>query len=141
MLSRLAPMLTLMVLMGCASSSHVLVGTPRPAISPDQVRIYSVPPPKFEEIAILDASSKSMFGSGGQRTIDKVIERLKAQAAMLGANGVILEGFSESETASIGTGVGSDSYSRNSAVGVGVGGSLGVFKKTGKGRAILVPPS
>jgi hypothetical protein len=51
---------------------------------------------------------------------------------------VILEGFSDSETGSIGTGVGSDSYSRNSSVGVGVGGSLGIFKKTGKGTAIYV---
>jgi hypothetical protein len=141
MLSRVTATLTFMVLLGCASSSHVLVGTPRPAISPDQVRIYSAPPPKFEEIAILDASTKTMFSAGGQQTIDKVIERLKAQAAMLGANGIILEGFSESETASIGTGLGSSSYSGSSAVGVGVGGSFGVFKKTGKGRAILVPPT
>jgi hypothetical protein len=137
----IAVTLTFMVLAGCASSSHILVGTPRAAVTPDQVKIYSAPPQKFEEIAILDASSKSVFGTGGQRTIDKVIERLKAQAAQLGANGLILEGFSESETASIGTGVGSDSYSHNSAVGVGVGGSLGVFTKTGKGRAIFVPPS
>lgn len=139
--SRIAAMLTFMVLLGCASSSHVLVGAPRPAISPDQVRIYTAPPPRFEEIAILDASSKSMFAPGGQRSMDKVIEQLKIQAALLGANGVILEGFSESETASIGTGVGSESYSRSSAVGVGVGGSFGVYKKTGRGRAILVPPT
>jgi hypothetical protein len=62
------------------------------------------------------------------------------QAAKLGANGIILEGFSDRETGSVGTGVGSDSYSRNSSVGVGVGGSLGIFKKTGQGRAIFVPP-
>ena len=122
----------------CAPSSHVLVGKARPPIPVDQVKIYSHAPPAFEEIAILDASSKSMFGPGGQRAMDKVIERLKAQAAQLGANGVILEGFSDAETGSIGTGVGSDSYSRNSSVGVGVGGSLGIFKKTGKGTAIYV---
>jgi hypothetical protein len=126
-------------LAACAPSTHVLVGQTRPPISPDQVKIYSHPPTYYQEIAILDASSKSVLGTGGQKTIDKVIERLKIEAAKLGANGVILEGFSESETGSIGTGVGSNSYSGNSSVGVGVGGSLGIYKKTGHGDAIYVP--
>jgi uncharacterized protein YbjQ (UPF0145 family) len=127
---------------GCAPSSHVLVGRARPPITPDQVRIYSHPPATpFEDIATLDASSKSAFGTGGQKSVDKVIERLKIEAAKLGANGVILEGFSDAETGSIGTGVGSDSYGNHSAVGVGVGGSLGIYKKTGHGEAIYVQPS
>ncbi len=124
----------------CAPSSHILTGTARPAIAPADVKIYTTPPVHFEEIALLDASSKSMFGTGGQKSVDKVIERLKAQAAQLGANGIILGDFAERQTGSIGTGVGSDSYSRSSAVGVGVGGSLGIYKKTGKGTAIYVPP-
>jgi len=131
---------TMAVLVGCAPSTHVLVGTARPPIAPDQVKIYSTPPANYQEIAVLDASSKSAFGTGGQKSVDKVIERLKIEAAKLGANGVILEGFQDSQAASIGTGVGSDSYSRNSSVGVGVGGSLGIYKKTGHGDAIYVPP-
>jgi hypothetical protein len=127
------------VITACAPSSHILIGKARPPISPDQVKIYSAPPAQFEEIALLDASSKSAFGPGGQKAVDKVIERLKAQAAQLGANGIILGDLADRETGSIGTGVGSDSYSRNSAVGVGVGGSLGIYKKTGKGTAIYVP--
>jgi hypothetical protein len=125
----------------CAPSSHVLTGTARPPITPDQVKIYSSPPPNYQEIAVLDASSKSAFGTGGQKSVDKVVERLKIEAAKLGANGVILEGFQDAQTGSIGSGVGSDSYSNHSAVGVGVGGSLGIYKKTGHGEAIYVPPS
>jgi hypothetical protein len=140
MRNRMTVLMLLVGLAACASSTHVLVGTARAPISPADVRIYSSPPPKFEEIAVLDASSKSVFGSGGQKAMDKVVERLKAQAAQLGANGIILEGFADTQTASLGTGVGSDSYSRSSAVGVGVGGSFGIFKKTGKGRAIYVAP-
>jgi hypothetical protein len=129
-------------LTACAPSTHVLVGRARPRITPDQVTIYSHPPATpFEEIATLDASSKSAFGTGGQRSVDKVIERLKIEAAKLGANGVILEGFSDAETGSIGTGVGSESYGNHSAVGVGVGGSLGIYKKTGRGDAIYVQPA
>jgi hypothetical protein len=126
----------------CASTTHVLVGHPRPPITPDQVKIYPRPPATpFEEIATLDASSKSAFGTGGQKSVDKVIERLKIEAAKLGANGVILEGFSDAETGSLGTGVGSESYGNRSAVGVGIGGSLGIYKKTGHGDAIYVEPA
>ncbi len=131
--------LAMVFMAGCAPSTHVLVGRVRPAIPPDQVKIYSRPPDSpFEEVAILDASSKSAFGAGGQKSIDTVIERLRAEAAKLGANGVIVEGFSDAQTGSIGTGVGSDSYGGHSAVGVGLGGSLGIYKKTGHGEAIFV---
>ena len=124
----------------CAPSSHIIIGTPRAPISPNDVRIYETPPPKYEEIALLDASSSSAFGPGGQKSIDKVIERLKLQAAQLGANGVILGDISDRETGALGTGVGSETYGNRSAVGVGVGGSLGIYKKSAKGRAIYVPP-
>jgi hypothetical protein len=130
----------LALMAACAPSSHVLVGTARPPIAPSQVTIYSHAPQQFEEIAVLNASSKSMFNAGGQSSTDKVVERLKMEAAQLGANGIILEGFDQRQTGSFGTGVGSDSYSRNSSVGVGVGGSFGLFKTTGKARAIYVPP-
>ncbi len=124
----------------CAPSSHVLVGKTRPPIVPALVTVYSHPPQQpFEEVALLNASSKSMFNAGGQGSTDKVVERLKLEAAQLGANGIILEGFDQTQSGSIGTGVGSDSYSRHSSVGVGVGGSLGIFKTTGKARAIFVP--
>jgi hypothetical protein len=132
--------LALAVAAACAPSSHILTGTARPAISPANVKIYTTPPPNFQEIALLDAHSSSMFGAGGQKSIDKVIERLKEQAAQLGANGIILGDIADRQTGSLGTGVGSGSYSGNSAVGVGVGGSLGIYKKTGKGTAIYVPP-
>jgi len=130
-----------MGLAACAPSSHILVGTARPPISPSEVKLYLQPPPAFEQIAILNASSNSMLGTGGQGSVDKVIQRLKEEAAKVGANGIILEGMSDRETGSLGGGSGSTSYSSNSAVGVGVGGSLGIFKKTGQGRAIFVPPA
>ena len=127
-------------LAACAPSSHILVGAARPPISPSDVKLYLQPPPSFQEVAILNASANSMFGTGGQGSVDKVIQRLKEEAAKLGANGIILEGMSDRVTGSVGGGSGSSSYSGNSAVGVGVGGSLGIFKKTAQGRAIFVSP-
>jgi hypothetical protein len=124
----------------CATDSVVVTGRVRPAISPAEVKLYWQPPATFEEIAVLNASKNSAFTTGGQKTVDKVIAGLKEQAAKVGANGVILEGFSDRQTGSVGSGVGSSSVSSNSAVGVGVGGSLGIYKKTGHGVAIFVPP-
>src|SRR5579871_1058615 len=128
-------------LIACAPSSHVLVGTARPPISAADVKIYLRPPPTFEDIAILNASADSMFGTGGQATVDKVIARLKEEAAKLGANGLILEDISDQQTGAIGGGSSSASVSNNSAVGVGLGGSLGIYKKTGHARAVYVPPA
>jgi hypothetical protein len=140
-LRRLFVLAGILALAACGSSdSFVMVGAARPAISPADVKIYSHPPPNYEEIALLNASTSHMFTPGGQTTIDEVIEKLKEQAAKLGANGVVLEGFSDRQTGSLGTGVGGGSASGNSAVGVGVGGSLGIYKKNGQGRAIFVPP-
>jgi hypothetical protein len=136
----LAAMAISLVVAACASSAPVIVGQVRPAIPIDQVKVYSHPPPAFEEIATLNASSRKAFSPGGPQQIDKVVEQLKQQAAQLGANGIILEGFSDTQSASVGTGASSQSYSRNSSVGLGVGGSFGIFKKTGRGRAIFVPP-
>jgi hypothetical protein len=124
----------------CANNSVIVTGTQRPPITPAEVKIYSKPPPQFEEIGILNASSNSMFTTGGQKTMDSVIQGLKVEAAKMGANGVILEGFSDQATGSVGVGGGSGSYSGNSASSVGAGGSLGIYTKTGHGRAIYVAP-
>jgi hypothetical protein len=140
MITRLVIAMTVTVLAACASSRYMLTGTARPPISPMDVKIYSQSPPAYQEIAVIDASSKSMFAAGGQEAMDKVIARLRARAARLGANGLILEGFSDDEDVSLGGGVGTDSYSRRSSISLGAGAFLGVYKKTGKGLAIYVAP-
>jgi len=127
----------LLILGGCVSS-HVLVGTPRAPISPDQVKIYMHPPAKYEEIALLDTSSRGSFAFTAQGKTDKVIERLKVEAAKLGANGVLLEGIGDREAGAIGTGVGSASFSGGSATSVGFGSAAAVYQKTGNGMAIFV---
>ena len=126
---------------GCAPAPPKLAGPARAPIPVEQVMIYDVPPANAQDVAILHASSHSVFSPGGPSATDKVVQRLKVQAAQLGANGVVLQGFSDRQTASLGTGVGSESYGRSTAVGVGASGSLGVFKKTGEALAIFVPAS
>jgi hypothetical protein len=124
----------------CATSAVLIVGTARPPIAASEVKIYLQAPASFEEVAILNAYSHSVFQPGGQQATDKVIARLKERAAKLGANGISLGDFVDDQTTSLGTGVGTDSYTHNGSISLGVGGGVGIFKKTGKGRAIYVPP-
>jgi hypothetical protein len=127
------------LLLGCATSSHVMIGSAHPPISPESVRIYLQPPEKYEEIATLDASSQGSFAVTSQQNMDKAIARLKEEAAKLGANGVLLQGVQDQQSGAIGTGVGSSSYGPGSSTGVGVGGSFGIYNKAAHGIAIFVP--
>jgi hypothetical protein len=127
------------LLLGCSTSSHVMIGTAHPPISPESVRIYLQPPEKYEQIATLDATSQGSFAITSQQNMDKAIARLKEDAAKLGANGVLLQGVQDQQSGSIGTGVGSSSYGPSSSTGVGVGGSFGIYNKAVHGVAIYVP--
>lgn len=77
-------------IVSCASS-HVLIGKKRSPIPPEDVTIYSKPPAKYEEIAFVNANSKASWSFTDQGKTDKVIERLKNEAAKLGANGLIIK--------------------------------------------------
>jgi uncharacterized protein YbjQ (UPF0145 family) len=103
------------------------------------VRVYLQPPPKYEQIAAIDASSKGSLALTSQQNMDKAISRLKEEAAKLGANGVLLQGVQDQQSGAIGMGGGNTSYSGNSAVGVGVGGSFGIYNKDAHALAIYVP--
>lgn len=123
-----------LVLTGCASSSKVLLGQPRPAIDPALVQIYNTPPAGSIEIAQLEATSAAGFGTQGQT--DAAIARLKREAAALGANGVVLMGVG-SQRAPVSVGLGGGNYGRHGGVGLGVG--VPATQKNAAGVAIWVP--
>jgi hypothetical protein len=132
------PVLAALCLTACATS-HVMVGKARAPISPDMVQIYTRPPPThFEEIAQLSTSSQGSFSFTAQGKSDAVINRLKVEAAKLGANGVILQGIGDEPSGSVGTGGGSTSYSGGGAVGGGIGINLETTRKVGGGMAVFV---
>ena len=124
----------------CSTSSHVLIGTARTAIPPESVRVYHTPPPKYEEIATVHATSQGSRAHTRHPNKDKTSERLKEEAAKLGANGVLLQNVYDTQSSSIGAGGGGTSYGPNSATGVGVGGSFALTSKVVQGLAIYVPP-
>jgi hypothetical protein len=76
-------------LCSCVSGSYIIAGDPRPATSPTNVKIYFDPPEKYETLGTVEAS----LGNGKykrQKTQDKVINKLKALTAKIGANGILL---------------------------------------------------
>lgn len=123
----------LALLVGCASS-HILVGKARPPIAPALVKIYTSPPQKFEEIAIVEASSKNSFAVSDQGKTDVMIERLKEEAAKLGANGLLLHNVGNLSTGGVASGVGTSSG--GTSFGTGVYGSI--LHKSGQAKAIYV---
>jgi len=126
---------------GCASSQVAVVGRVRPAISPDQVQIYLQPPEsKYDEIANLSASSRGSFSMTAAGKIDKVVERLKKDAAKLGANGILLHGVGHQAGGSVGAGISTETNSPHSPYGLGFGVSAFFFQKSGDGVAIYVEP-
>jgi hypothetical protein len=125
------------LLAACANTSHVITGTPRPPIDPAQVKVYSTAPPNYEEIAVINASSRSSFALTDQKKMDAVMQRMKKEAAALGANGVLLQSTGSQYAGGVGTGVGTGIGGGGISIGTGVFSSS--ENKTGRGLAIYVP--
>ena len=83
-------------LTGCTivDGSSIVTGIERDPIPTDQVRIYRVAPENYDEIAIVSASSGHDFKSSSA-LLDSTIQRLKEEAAKVGANGVLLSVIDE----------------------------------------------
>jgi hypothetical protein len=130
-----------LVLSGCVTS-HVIVGKVRPPIAPEDVQLYLHPPgSKYEEVALLESSSKHSFSFTAQGKTNAVIDRMKADAAKLGANGILLDGVGDQATGSVGTGFASATGTGHTVLATGFGTSGTIFVKSGRGLAIYVPPA
>ena len=87
--------LILSLIIGCVPVSHIVVGETRAPIHPSNVKIYLDYPEEYEKIALIDAGSNFAFKDpvilfDWQRKMDKAMERLKIEAAQLGANGILI---------------------------------------------------
>ena len=131
--------LVIPALTACAASHVALVGRTRAPTSPDQVNIYLQPPDaKYDQIANLSASSRGSFAITAAGKMDKVIERLKKEAAKVGANGILLHGVGDQAAGSVGAGISTEMDSGHSPYGLGVGVSAFFYGKSGDGVAIYV---
>lgn len=127
----IASMLLASVLAGCATGSAVIVGKVRPAITEQDVKVYLQPPEKYEQIAIVEATSRDSMAMTDQGKLDVVISRMKQEAAKIGANGIILNSTGEQTGAAVVPSYSSGSY--------GMGMAVPTRHKTGSAVAIYVP--
>jgi hypothetical protein len=127
----------------CASTlaSHKLIGAPRAPVSPEEVQLYLETPRRaYDQIAMLDASSKRAFAFSYQGKAEVVIRRLKEEAAKLGANGVLLKGISDESSGAVGTDLGTNYEGPRGTVDLGFGVSAVMVARHGSGVAIYLPP-
>ena len=85
----------ILLLISCHPVSHVVVGNKREATSPTDVKVYLDYPESYEKIALVDAGSNFSFKDpvilfAWQSKMNKALERLKIEAASLGANGILI---------------------------------------------------
>lgn len=127
---------------GCAGSSSRLVAPARPAINPAEVRIYQSPPRRYEEIAVLDATSGAKFFHGSPQGEADALQRLKEEAAKVGANGVMVTLAGDRSSGALGVGVGGGGISGGRGSFVAGGGSVSggapIVQNAAQGIAIYV---
>jgi hypothetical protein len=125
------------VLASCATSSRVLIGMPRPMRAPSEVQILFEPPHRsYDTIAVLAASSRWSFALSGGGQEDVVLERLRREAAKVGADAVLMQELSDQPLEPVGAGVGALRESSRGTVELGVQGMLERSRKFGRGLAI-----
>jgi len=139
-ISGMLSFLPLLLLAGC-TSSHLLTGAARAPIDPALVQIYHVTPSRpYEEIAQLAAHSGA-FVYGEQNKVNSVLNKLRREAAKLGANGVLFVGSRDDEgggnTVSLGGGIGR--FGGRGVASGGVGVNITPRQKHAVGIAIYVP--
>ncbi|MDO5506370.1 MAG: hypothetical protein Q4F49_08825 [Pseudoxanthomonas suwonensis] len=122
-------LLAVLLLAACATSRPLVTGTQRAPIDPALVQVYyTAPQVPYEEVARLEVNSGA-FSFGDQAKTNAIIDRLRRQAASLGANGVILLGTADGHG---GTGV---------SVGGGAGRGSGGWRYSGAGVGVTISPS
>ena len=85
----------ILLLISCHPVSHIVVGNKREATSPTDVKVYLDYPESYEKIALVDAGSNFSLKDpvilfAWQSKMNKALERLKIEAASLGANGILI---------------------------------------------------
>jgi hypothetical protein len=122
-----------------------MVGEPRPPTNPANVKVYMEPPRRFDRIAIIRKGSGGAWAFSDQGQIDEAIAKIRAEAAKVGANGILLQAVETNSSGGLGIGIGGFGVGGGRHHGwggnsVGVGGSFyaPILHKTVQAEAIYV---
>ena len=112
---------------GCTimDGNAIVIGNTRAEILPEEVRLYRSAPDSFEEIAIVSASAGHDFQKRSS-LMNSAIDRLKKEAAKIGANGVILTEINERDASSVTTSYGSATATGTSGSAYATGNAISV---------------
>lgn len=83
----------LVLITGCATSSHKVTGALRPEVPAADVKVYYVMPANYQLIGLVTADS--FGGVNLQQATEDAVNKLKTQAGRLGANGVFINGTAD----------------------------------------------
>jgi len=135
---------SVLMISGCTimDGNAIVIGEARSPISPSQVRLYRTAPASFEEIAIVSSSAGHDFQKSSS-LMNAAIERIKKEAAKVGANGVILTVIKERDApvvvTSYGTAVATGTGGSATAAGTATSVNRGDAYTRLKGVAVYVP--
>ena len=92
-------LITIFILKSCYPVSHIIIGEIQTPLDYNKVKVYHDYPDTYEKIAIIEASSDLAFKDLSiefthQQKTNKALDRLKKEAASLGANGIVLQNIS-----------------------------------------------
>ena len=92
-------LISIFILKSCYPVSHIIIGETQASIDYTNVKVYHDYPDAFQKIAIIEASSDLAFKDLSiefthQQKTNKALDRLKKEAASLGANGIVLQNIS-----------------------------------------------
>lgn len=73
----------------CATGTTLVTGQARAPVAPEAVQVYMEAPPAFETIGAV--SEVSALGVNAQQNLNRAMADVKARAAALGANGVVID--------------------------------------------------
>jgi hypothetical protein len=83
--------LAMLFVAGCKSGPEIVPSSgPRPATSTDEVKIYPKPPLRYERLGVVSIPATREYPWDDRGNADEGFERLKAEAAKRGANGLLL---------------------------------------------------
>ena len=91
--------ISIFILKSCYPVSHIIIGEIQTPLDYNNVKVYHDYPDTYEKIAIIEASSDLAFKDLSiefthQQKTNKALDRLKKEAASLGANGIVIQNIS-----------------------------------------------
>jgi hypothetical protein len=95
---------------------------------------------KYVEIAVVDASSRYALSWTAEGKAEIVINRLKTEAARVGANGILLQEITEAGDRTLGADLVSDHTGAHGSVDVSFGVSGLLSSSFGRAIAVYVEP-